>query len=173
MMKLKREPLSRETRASRRGSGGNADHDLFLGGAGRDGNIGAGLAVDLVENLGQADVIGDDAQPSVFIGDVQIGCGFGRRRGVGNVIKMAFGSGLLLVGHQLDDDRLAIGENLVVLRAVEIDDHARGGGMVAVARDPKALQVALIEQLGAQTAGRLGVGKIQDKAIRIGDELTA
>ena len=40
------------------GQRGDADDDLFLGGAGRDGDLGAGQAVDLVENLGQADVIG-------------------------------------------------------------------------------------------------------------------
>ncbi len=43
------------------GQRGDAGDDLFLGGAGRNGDIGAGQAVDLVENLGQADVIGDDA----------------------------------------------------------------------------------------------------------------
>ena len=86
---------------------------------------------------------------------------------------MGLGGGLLLVGHQVDDDRLAVGENLVVLRAVEIDDHARGRGIRAVARDAKALYVALVEQLGAQIAGRLGVGKIHDQAVGIADYLGA
>ena len=37
---------------------GNADYDLFLTASGRDGDVGAGLAFDLVEDLGQADVVG-------------------------------------------------------------------------------------------------------------------
>ena len=72
MMKLKREPLSSDTRASRMGSGPIAGDDLFLGCAGRDGDVGAGLAVDLGENLGEADVIGYYAQPSVLIFHFQI-----------------------------------------------------------------------------------------------------
>jgi hypothetical protein len=52
MTKLKREPLSRETRASRRGSGGMPTTICSLGAAGRDGDVGTGQRVDLVENLG-------------------------------------------------------------------------------------------------------------------------
>src|ERR1700690_4103519 len=92
---------------------------------------------------------------------------------VRNVIEVGLYGRLLVVGHQLDDDRLAIGKNLVVLRAVQIDDHARGGRIRAEAGDAKTFYFTLIEQLGVQIAGWLGIWKIEDKAIRVGDYLTA
>ena len=72
MMKLKREPLSSETRASRMGAGPITGDDLFLGGAGRDGDVGAGLALDFAENLGQAGVVGADAQASTVVLDFHL-----------------------------------------------------------------------------------------------------
>ena len=60
-----------------------------------------------------------------------------------------------------------------MLRRVQIDDHTGGGRILAEASDAKSLYIALIEQLGTQIAGRLGVGEIEDQAVRIGDYLAA
>ena len=84
---------------------------------------------------------------------------------------MSLDGSLLLVRHQLDDDGLAVGKNLVVLRAVQIDDHAGDGRILAEAGNAKALYLALIEQFGAQVAGRLSVGEIEDQAVGVGDHL--
>ena len=46
---------------------GDADDDLFLTASGRDGDLRAGLAFDLVEDLGQAYVIGAYAKASIFV----------------------------------------------------------------------------------------------------------
>ncbi len=68
----------------------------------------------------------------------------------------------------LHDDRLAVGKNLVVLRAVEVDDHAGGGRIRAVAGHAETFYIALIEQFAVQVAGGLGVGEIEDQTIRVG-----
>src|SRR4029077_9084742 len=103
----------------------------FLGSARRYGNIGAGLALDFSEDFDEAGVVGSDAQASIVVFDFQLHDGVGGRRVVGHVIDVGLGCGLLLVGHQPDDDRFAIGKNLVVLRAVQVDDHPGGGRILA------------------------------------------
>ena len=174
MMKLKREPLSSETRASRRGSGPMLA--TICSWAAPGGTV---ISVPVwrwtsLENLGQAGVFGDDAQASiVVIGRSILETGLAGRRGVGNVIEVGLERGLLLVGHQLDDDRLAIGKNLVVLRAVQIDDHAGGGRILTESGHAITFYFALIEQFGAQIAGRLGIGKIKDQSIGVSDGLAA
>ncbi len=74
--------------------------DLLLGRAGRDGDIGAGLAVDLVENLGQAGAFGRDAQTSTVVRDLHFRDGLGRRGSIGDVIEVRLYRRLLLVGHE-------------------------------------------------------------------------
>src|SRR4029077_5401102 len=113
----------------------------FLGSARRYGNIGAGLALDFSEDFDEAGVVGPDAQASIVVFDFHLHHGFGGRRVVGHVIDVGLGCGLLLVGDQLDDDRVASVKNLVVLRAVQLHDHPSGGRILAEASDTVSLNV--------------------------------